>query len=89
MHNRIDELGLIKFDILGNGSLSVLRDTLRQNKRPGSPDPQVWGLEKCYADPAVQAITVWRAAGQREYSTSKARRRHGSIKKPRRKPLRK
>ena len=56
MHSGIDELGLIKFDILGNGSLSVLRDTLRQIKDQGSPDPQVWDLEKCYADPAVQEI---------------------------------
>ena len=45
MHNGIDELGLIKFDILGNGSLSVLRDTLAQIKEQGLPDPRVWDLE--------------------------------------------
>jgi DNA-directed DNA polymerase III PolC len=56
MHNGIDELGLIKFDILGNGSLSVLRDTLRQLKEQGLADPCVRDLEKCYRDPAVQAI---------------------------------
>ena len=56
MHNGIDELGLIKFDILGNGSLSVLRDTLRQLKEQGFGDPQVSDLEKCYADPAVRQI---------------------------------
>lgn len=56
MHNGIDELGLIKFDILGNGSLSVLRDTLRQLREQGLPDPAVADLEKCYADGAVQEI---------------------------------
>ena len=56
MHNGIDELGLIKFDILGNGSLSVLRDTLRQIKEQGFADPYVSDLEKCYADPAVRRI---------------------------------
>jgi DNA-directed DNA polymerase III PolC len=56
MHSGIDELGLIKFDILGNGSLSVLRDTLAQLKDQGLPDPRVWNLEKCYADPAVREI---------------------------------
>lgn len=56
MHNGIDELGLIKFDILGNGSLSVLRDALQQLEDAGSPDPNVWDLEKCYADPKVKDV---------------------------------
>ncbi len=56
MHNGIDELGLIKFDILGNGSLSVLRDALAQLEEQGEPDPHVHDLEKCYADPAVQDV---------------------------------
>jgi error-prone DNA polymerase len=56
MHSGIDELGLIKFDILGNGSLSVLRDCLRQIKEQGMPDPNVADLEKCYRDPAVREI---------------------------------
>jgi DNA-directed DNA polymerase III PolC len=54
MHNGIDELGLIKFDILGNGSLSVLRDTLRQLEGQGLPDPNVSNLDMCYNDPAVK-----------------------------------
>jgi DNA-directed DNA polymerase III PolC len=54
MHNGIDELGLIKFDILGNGSLSVLRDTLAQLGAQGLPDPDVSDLNKCYNDPAVR-----------------------------------
>ncbi len=56
MHNGIDELGLIKFDILGNGSLSVLRDALVQLEEQGVDDPQVWDLEKCYADEAVKDV---------------------------------
>lgn len=56
MHNGIDELGLIKFDILGNGSLSVLRDALAQLEEQGETDPQVDDLEKCYADPQVQDV---------------------------------
>ncbi|MDD5674143.1 MAG: DNA polymerase III subunit alpha, partial [Chitinivibrionales bacterium] len=56
MHNGIDELGLIKFDILGNGSLSVLRDTLAQLMQQGLPDPNVADLNKCYNDPAVRAL---------------------------------
>jgi error-prone DNA polymerase len=56
MHNGIDELGLIKFDILGNGSLSVLRDALAQLEEQGEADPNVNDLEKCYADPAVQDV---------------------------------
>lgn len=56
MHNGIDELGLIKFDILGNGSLSVLRDALAQLEEQGEPDPHVDDLEMCYADPAVQDV---------------------------------
>ena len=53
MHSGIDELGLIKFDLLGNGSLSVLRDGLRQLSDQGYPDPEVWDLEKCYHDERV------------------------------------
>ncbi len=56
MHNGIDELGLIKFDILGNGSLSVLRDTLGQLSQQGLTDPQVYDLDKCYQDARVQEI---------------------------------
>ncbi len=56
MHNGIDELGLIKFDILGNGSLSVLRDALAQLDEQGIADPGVWDLEKCCADPRVREI---------------------------------
>lgn len=55
MHNGIDYLGLIKFDILGNGSLSVLRDALR-NIEQQNEDPEVWDLEKCFVDPGVQEI---------------------------------
>jgi error-prone DNA polymerase len=54
MHNGTDELGLIKFDILGNGSLSVLRDTLRQLDVQGLPDPGVSDLDMCYNDPVVR-----------------------------------
>jgi len=56
MHSGIDELGLIKFDLLGNGSLSVLRDGLRQLSEQGYPDPEVWDLEKCYHDERVLDI---------------------------------
>ena len=56
MHNGLDELGLIKFDVLGNGSLSVLRDALGQLEDQLLPDPNVWDLEKCYHDPLVQDI---------------------------------
>jgi error-prone DNA polymerase len=56
MHNGIDELGLIKFDILGNGSLSVLRDALAQLADQGEDDPEVFDLEKCYADPEVKDV---------------------------------
>jgi len=56
MHNGTEELGLIKFDILGNGSLSVLRDALAQLEDDGVPDPEVWNLEKCYADETVQDV---------------------------------
>ncbi len=53
MHNGIDDLGLIKFDLLGNGSLSVLRDALAQLEEQGEPDPRVWDLERCKRDPEV------------------------------------
>jgi len=56
MHSGIDELGLIKFDLLGNGSLSVLRDALSQIREQGLPDPQVWDLRKCFADPAANTL---------------------------------
>ena len=56
MHNGIDDLGLIKFDLLGNGSLSVLRDTLAQIEEQNYPDPEVWDLEKCYHDERVLDI---------------------------------
>lgn len=56
MHNGIDELGLIKFDLLGNGSLSVLRDTLAQLSEQNLADPRVNDLEKCYHDPLVKDI---------------------------------
>ncbi len=56
MHSGIDELGLIKFDLLGNGSLSVLRDALEQVRVQGKPDPEVWDLQKCYADPKAKAL---------------------------------
>ena len=56
MHRGIDELGLIKFDLLGNGSLSVLRDALEQVESQGFEDPDISNLEKCYADERVQDI---------------------------------
>ncbi len=56
MHGGIDELGLIKFDILGNGSLSVLRDALQQLEEQSLPDPDVSDLEKCYRDGAVRNL---------------------------------
>jgi DNA-directed DNA polymerase III PolC len=56
MHGGIDELGLIKFDLLGNGSLSVLRDALGQLEEQGYPDPEVWDVEKCFRDPAVASM---------------------------------
>jgi DNA polymerase III alpha subunit len=58
MHSGIDALGLIKFDLLGNGSLSVLRDALEEIRRQGLPDPEVWDLEKCQRDPVVQDLMV-------------------------------
>ena len=56
MHNGIDDLGLIKFDLLGNGSISVLRDTLAQLEDDGIPDPEVWDIPKCLRDPAVAGM---------------------------------
>jgi error-prone DNA polymerase len=56
MHNGLDDLGLVKFDLLGNGSLSVLRDTLDQIEEQNYPDPEVWDLEKCYHDERVLDI---------------------------------
>ncbi len=56
MHNGIDELGLIKFDLLGNGSLSVLRDALAQIHAAKLPDPEVWDVQKCFRDPDVRKM---------------------------------
>jgi error-prone DNA polymerase len=53
MHSGIDDLGLIKFDILGNGSLSVLRDSLFQISEQGLADPAVWDSDRVQHDPAV------------------------------------
>lgn len=50
MHQGIDELGLIKFDLLGNGSLSVLRDTLTQLHAQGYDDPRVYDEERVHND---------------------------------------
>lgn len=64
MHSGIDELGLIKFDILGNGSLSVLRDTLAQVESQGLPDPDVSTLENCYSDQkTIEVISKGRTRG--------------------------
>ena len=56
MHNGIDHLGLIKFDLLGNGSLSVLRDTLFQVEEQKLPDPEIWDIQKCFRDPSVHRM---------------------------------
>jgi DNA-directed DNA polymerase III PolC len=56
MHQGIDELGLIKFDLLGNGSLSVVRDTLGQIEMQGLEDPDISDLERCFADRKVKEI---------------------------------
>ncbi len=56
MHGGIDDLGLIKFDLLGNGSLSVYRDTLEQLHARGLPDPPVHDLEHCFQDPQVSTM---------------------------------
>ncbi|MFP4522690.1 MAG: PHP domain-containing protein, partial [Fibrobacterota bacterium] len=56
MHSGIDDLGLIKFDLLGNGSISVLRDTLRAIEKQGLPDPGVSDLEKCFSDEKVREM---------------------------------
>ncbi|MBF0431577.1 MAG: DNA polymerase III subunit alpha [Fibrobacteria bacterium] len=53
MHSGTDELGLIKFDILGNGSISVLRDTLAQLEAQGINNPEVHDEDKVQNDPAV------------------------------------
>ena len=65
---------LIKFDILGNGSLSVLRDALAQLEEQGEPDPNVnteylgargvtsavlaERIDKCYPFVAMPVATV-------------------------------
>jgi len=56
MHGGIDFLGLVKFDILGNGSLSVLRDALAMLENQGVPDPRVWDIESVLHDPSVQRM---------------------------------
>lgn len=56
MHNGMDYLGLIKYDILGNGSLAVLRDALAMLHRQGKADPQLYKLQHCFDDPGVQSI---------------------------------
>jgi error-prone DNA polymerase len=56
MHSGIDSLGLIKFDLLGNGSLSVFRDTLEQLRRQNLPDPPVHDLQACCDDARVKAM---------------------------------
>src|SRR5690606_25862392 len=59
MHNGIDELGLIKFDLLGNGSLSVFRDAMAQIESQGLPDPRISkpdDLDRCFRDPAVRTL---------------------------------
>lgn len=53
MHGDIEFLGLVKFDILGNGSLSVLRDTLEMLHEQGKEDPGMWDLERIQNDPEV------------------------------------
>ncbi|MFC1585444.1 PHP domain-containing protein [Fibrobacterota bacterium] len=53
MHSGTDELGLIKFDILGNGSISVLRDTLAQLEKQGLPNPKLHEEERVQTDPGV------------------------------------
>ncbi len=56
MHGGIEFLGLVKFDILGNGSLSVLRDGLEMLREQGEGDPEIWDLEKVQNDPEVQRM---------------------------------
>jgi len=56
MHSGIDELGLIKFDLLGNGSLSVLRDVLKQLEEQHLADPGIDDLQRCFADPKVRSM---------------------------------
>ncbi|MEN9308381.1 MAG: hypothetical protein RL173_2313 [Fibrobacterota bacterium] len=53
MHGGIEFLGLVKFDILGNGSLSVLRDSLDMLRMQGQADPEIWDLERIQNDPEV------------------------------------
>jgi error-prone DNA polymerase len=56
MHGGIEFLGLVKFDILGNGSLSVMRDALEMLREQGEPDPELWDLEKVQDDPQVRQM---------------------------------
>jgi error-prone DNA polymerase len=56
MHGGIEFLGLVKFDILGNGSLSVLRDTLEMLREQGQDDPGMWDLERIQNDPEVRRM---------------------------------
>ena len=52
----IEFLGLVKFDILGNGSLSVMRDALEMLREQGEADPELWDLEKVQNDPQVRQM---------------------------------
>jgi DNA-directed DNA polymerase III PolC len=56
MHGGIDFLGLIKFDILGNGSLSVLRDGLEMMREAGVADPEMDDLDPILEDPEILAM---------------------------------
>jgi DNA polymerase III alpha subunit len=56
MHNGVDFLGLIKYDILGNGSLSVVRDALHMLQDQGYPNPHLHRTNVCQQDPQVQEI---------------------------------
>ena len=56
MHGGIEFLGLVKFDILGNGSLSVLRDALEMLREQGGEDPGMWDLERIQDDPEVRRM---------------------------------
>lgn len=56
MHSGIDFLGLVKFDILGNGSLAVLRDALAQLQEQGEADPCMNQLDPIVQDTATQQL---------------------------------
>jgi DNA-directed DNA polymerase III PolC len=56
MHGGIEFLGLVKFDILGNGSLSVLRDALEMMREQGATDPGLWDVDRIQDDPEIQKM---------------------------------